>query len=241
MDLLKAGASQLNVSLSEHQLDQFETYFQELSDWNKRANLTAIVEYNAVQIKHFLESLTVCLTARDILAKSVIVPKRVLDVGTGAGLPGLALKIAFQEIELTLVDSVSKKTSFVTHMVEKLCLNNVLVHTGRSETLARESGLRDSFDLVVVRALAKLPLLLELCLPFCKIGGKLVALKHGGDWSEQESASNALKQLEGQIERVSTVLVNGLTDDRVVISIEKIKRTPERYPRAIGVPQKRPL
>ena len=126
-------------------------------------------------------------------------------------------------------------------MVEKLCLNNVLVHTGRSETLARESGLRDSFDLVVVRALAKLPLLLELCLPFCKIGGKLVALKHGGDWSEQESASNALKQLGGQIERVSTVLVDGLTDDRVVISIEKIKRTPERYPRAIGVPQKRPL
>ena len=241
MDLLKAGASQLNVSLSEHQLDQFETYFQELCDWNRRANLTAIVEYDAVQIKHFLDSLTICLTARNILAGSKTVPTRVLDVGTGAGLPGLALKIAFPEIELTLVDSVSKKTSFVTHMVEKLCLNNVLVHTGRSETLARESGLRDSFDLVVVRALAKLPLLLELCLPFCKIGGKLVALKHGGDWSEQESASNALKQLGGQIERVSTVLVNGLTDDRVVISIEKIKRTPERYPRAIGVPQKRPL
>ena len=241
MNLLKTGASQLNVSLSEDQLDQFEIYFQELCDWNKRANLTAIVQYDAVQIKHFLDSLTICLTARNILAGSKTVPTRVLDVGTGAGLPGLALKIAFPEIKLTLVDSVSKKTSFVTHMLEKLNLNGVSVHTGRSETLARESGLRDSFDLVVVRALAKLPLLLELCLPFCKIGGKLVALKHGGDWSEQESATNALKQLGGQIERVSTVLVNGLTDDRVVISVEKIQRTPERYPRAIGVPQKRPL
>ena len=241
MDLLKTGASQLDVSLSEQQLDQFETYFQELSDWNKRANLTTIVEYDAVQIKHFLDSLTVCLTARNILAASNTVPTRVLDVGTGAGLPGLALKLAFPEIELTLVDSVSKKTSFVTHMLEELELNDVSVRTGRSEALAREPGLRDSFDLVVVRALAKLPLLLELCLPFCKIGGKLVALKHGGDWSEQESATNALKLLGGQIERVSTVLVDGLTDDRVVISVEKTRRTPERYPRAIGVPQKRPL
>ena len=241
MELLNTGASQLDLSLSELQLDQFETYFQELSDWNKRANLTAIVEYEAVQVKHFLDSLTVCLTARDILAGSAQTSTRVMDVGSGAGLPGLALKLAFPEIELTLVESVAKKTAFLTHMLEKLGLDGVSVHTGRAESLAREPDLRDSFDLVVVRALAKLPLLLELCLPFCKSGARLVALKHGGDWSEQESATNALKELGGQIERVSTVLVEGLTDDRIVISVEKTKPTPANYPRAVGIPGKRPL
>ncbi|MEC8911238.1 MAG: 16S rRNA (guanine(527)-N(7))-methyltransferase RsmG, partial [Chloroflexota bacterium] len=199
MELLNTGASQLDLSLSELQLDQFETYFQELADWNKRANLTAIVEYEAVQVKHFLDSLTVCLTARDILAGSAQASTRVMDVGSGAGLPGLALKLAFPEIELTLVESVAKKTAFLTHTLEKLGLDGVSVHTGRAESLAREPDLRDSFDLVVVRALAKLPLLLELCLPFCKSGARLVALKHGGDWSEQESATNALKELGGQI------------------------------------------
>ena len=241
MELLNTGASQLDLSLSELQLDQFETYFQELADWNKRANLTAIVEYEAVQVKHFLDSLTVCLTARDILARSAQASTRVMDVGSGAGLPGLALKLAFPEIELTLVESVAKKTAFLTHTLEKLGLDGVSVHTGRAESLAREPDLRDSFDLVVVRALAKLPLLLELCLPFCKSGARLVALKHGGDWSEQESATNALKELGGQIERVSTVLVEGLTDDRIVISVEKTKPTPANYPRAVGIPGKRPL
>jgi len=241
MSLLKAGAAQLDITLSEHQLDQFETYYQELADWNKRANLTAIIEYEAVQVKHFLDSLTVCLTARDILAGSAQTQTRVIDVGAGAGLPGLALKLAFPEIELVLVESVAKKTAFLDHMVETLELDGVSVHTGRSEDLAREPDLRDSFDLVVVRALAKLPLLLEFCLPFCKTGGKLVALKHGGDWSEQESAANALKELGGHIDRVSTVLVDGLTDDRIVISVEKTMPTPANYPRTVGIPGKRPL
>jgi len=241
MDLLKIGASQLDLYLSEDQLDQFETYFQELADWNKRANLTAIIEYEATQIKHFLDSLTVCLTARDILTGSAQAPTRVIDVGAGAGLPGLALKIVFPEIELALLESVAKKTAFMNHMVEKLGLDGVTVHNGRSEYLARDKDLRDSFDLVVVRALAKLPLLLEFCLPFCKTGGRLVALKHGGDWSEQESAANALKELNGHIERVSTVLVDGLTDDRIVISVKKTGPTPDSYPRAVGIPGKRPL
>ena len=241
MERLKAGASQLDIAISERQLDQFETYYEELADWNKRANLTAIIAYEDVQTKHFLDSLTVCLTAREILAGSAQSRVRVIEVGAGAGLPGLALKIAFPDIELALVESVAKKTAFLTHMVEKLEMDGVSVHTCRSEELAREEGFRDAFDLVLARALAKLPLLLEFCLPFCKTGGRLVALKHGGDWSEQESAANALKELGGHIERVSTVLVDGLTDDRVVISIEKTKPTPERYPRAVGVPGQRPL
>ncbi|SVA15126.1 uncharacterized protein METZ01_LOCUS67980 [marine metagenome] len=237
MGLLKTGASQLGVALSDEQLEQFEVYFHELADWNKRANLTAIIEYKAVQVKHFLDSLTVCLTAREYLAG----PVRVMDVGAGAGLPGLALKLAFPEMELALVESVGKKTAFLEHLVATLGLEEVSVHTGRAEDLAREEGLRDAFDLVVVRALAKLPLLLEFSLPFCKTGGRLVALKHGGDWSEQGSAANALKELGGHIERVSTVLLEGLTDNRIVISVEKTKPTPERYPRGVGIPGKRPL
>ena len=227
----------MSVALSEEQLDQFETYFQELADWNQRANLTAIIEYEDVQVKHFLDSLTVYLTAREYLSG----PVRVMDVGAGAGLPGLALKLAFPDMKLALVESVKKKTAFLHHIVEKLGLEDVSIYTGRAEDLAREKDLRDAFDLVTVRALAKLPLLLEFSLPFCKTGGRLVALKHGGDWSEQESAANALAELGGHIERVSTVLLEGLTDDRIVISVQKIGPTPSRYPRAVGIPGKRPL
>jgi 16S rRNA (guanine527-N7)-methyltransferase len=164
-----------------------------------------------------------------------------MDVGAGAGLPGLALKLAFPDIKLALVESAKKKAAFLHHIVEKLGLEDVSIYTGRAEELAREKGLRDAFDLVAVRALAKLPLLLEFSLPFCKPGGRLVALKHGGDWSEQESAANALSELGGHIERVSTVLLEGLTDDRIVISIVKTGPTPSRYPRAVGIPGKRPL
>ena len=237
MGLLKAGAAQLSVALSEEQLDQFETYFQELADWNQRANLTAIIEYEDVQVKHFLDSLTICLTAREHLAG----PVRVMDVGAGAGLPGLALKLAFPDIKLALVESAKKKAAFLHHIVEKLGLEDVSIYTGRAEELAREKDLRDAFDLVAVWSLAKLPLLLEFSLPFCKPGGRLVALKHGGDWSEQESAANALSELGGHIEKVSTVLLEGLTDDRIVISIVKTGPTPSRYPRAVGIPGKRPL
>ncbi len=241
MELLKNGATDLGVALSDQQLDQFETYFHELADWNKRANLTAIIEYEAVQVKHFLDSLTVWLTAGDVLAGSTDTPVRVMDVGSGAGLPGLALKIAFPDIELALVESVAKKTAFMRHVVETLELDGVSVYTGRAEELARGKDLRDGFDLVVVRALAKLPLLLEFGLPFCKTGGSLVALKHGGDGTEQDEAANALSELNGFIERVSTVRLEGLTDDRVVISVKKTAPTPSRYPRAVGVPGKRPL
>ena len=223
--------------MSEEQLDQFETYYRELADWNQRVNLTSIIEYEDVQVKHFLDSLTVCLTAREYLAG----PVRVMDVGAGAGLPGLALKLAFPDLKIALVESAKKKAAFLHHIVETLGLEDVSVYTGRAEDLAREKDLRDAFDLVAVRALAKLPLLLELSLPFCKTGGRLVALKHGGDWSEQESAANALAELGGHIERVSTVLLEGLTDDRIVISVEKTGPTPARYPRAVGIPGKRPL
>lgn len=241
MELLKKGAIELGVTLSDRQLDQFEIYFHQLTEWNKRANLTAIIEYDAVQVKHFLDSLTVWLTAKEVLESSASRPIRVMDVGSGAGLPGLALKIAFPDIQLALVESVAKKTSFIRHVIDTLNLEGVSVYTGRAEELARGNDLRDRFDMVVVRALAKLPLLLEFGLPFCKTDGCLVAFKHGGDGTEQDEAANALSELNGFIERVSTVRLEGLTDDRVVILIRKTGATPKRYPRSVGVPGKRPL
>ena len=241
MELLKKGAIELGVTLSDRQLDQFEIYFHQLTEWNKRANLTAIIEYDAVQVKHFLDSLTVWLTAKEVLESSGSRPIRVMDVGSGAGLPGLALKIAFPDIQLALVESVAKKTSFMRHVIDTLNLEGVSVYTGRAEELARGNDLRDRFDMVVVRALAKLPLLLEFGLPFCKTDGCLVAFKHGGDGTEQDEAANALSELNGFIERVSTVRLEGLTDDRVVILIRKTGATPKRYPRSVGVPGNRPL
>ena len=245
MEFLIVGAAQLGISLSDVQLDQFETYFRELTDWNQRANLTSITGYEEVQVKHFLDSLTVCLAAGDLLARQARaptqVPVRVIDVGSGAGLPGLALKLVFPGIQLSLVESVAKKTAFLEHLTATLGLEGVLVHTGRAEDLAREEDLRDAFDLAVVRGVAKLPLLLEYCLPFCKTGGRLVALKHGGDGRELDDAANALTELGGRIEKAATVLIEGLTDDRVVISVEKTGPTPERYPRRVGIPAKRPL
>ena len=231
----------MGISLSDAQLDQFETYFQELTDWNQRANLTSITAYDDVQVKHFLDSLTVCLVAEEVLAGPARVPARVIDVGAGAGLPGLALKLVFPEIQLSLLESVGKKTVFLEHLSAKLGLEGVSVHTGRAEALAREVGLRDSFDLVVVRGVAKLSLLLEYCLPYCKTGGKLVALKHGGDGRELGAAANALAELGGRIEKVVPVELEGLSDDRVVIAVEKTGPTPERYPRRVGIPAKRPL
>lgn len=231
----------MGIALSDSQLDQFESFFHELADWNQRANLTAIIEYDAVQLKHFLDSLTVYLVASEILADQARVPARVIDIGAGAGLPGLALKLAFPEIHVSLVESVAKKTAFMEHLSAELGLEDVAVYTGRAEDLAREEGLRDAFDLVVVRAVARLPLLLEYSLPFCKTGGKVVALKHGGDGQELEDAANALSKLGGRIEKVVPVELEGLTDDRVVISVEKTKPTPAQYPRTVGIPAKRPL
>lgn len=245
MELLLTGASQLGISLSEGQLDQFETFFHELSEWNQRANLTAITGYEEVQVKHFLDSLTVCLAAGEILTRAASasrqIPVHVIDVGAGAGLPGLALKLAFPGLRLSLVESVAKKTAFLEHVSAKLGLEDVNVHTGRAEVLARQENLRNAFDLAVVRGVAKLPLLLEYCLPFCKAGGRLVALKHGGDGRELDAAANALAELGGRIEQVVPVELEGLTDDRVVIAAAMTGPTPERYPRRTGIPAKRPL
>ena len=240
MKPLAEGARGLGINLSSGQLEQFEIYYRELTDWNERANLTAITGYEEAQVRHFLDSLTVCLPYREA-EEGLPSTIRVVDVGSGAGFPGLPLKLAFPDLELHLIESVGKKTAFLEHICGALGLDEVTVHTGRAETLAREPELRDGFDLALVRGVARMSLLLEYALPFCRVGGKTVALKHGGLETELAEAEFALSELGGKIVGVFPVSLPGLTDNRVAAAFEKVAPTPERYPRRVGIPAKRPL
>ena len=237
METLAQGAGEAGVFLTGEQLDQFEMYYQELARWNRRVNLTSITGYQEVQVGHFLDSLTVCLAALECLSSS----SRVVDVGAGGGFPGLPLKLGFPGIHLVLLDSVGKKAAFLEHLVSLLALDGVEVLTGRAEDLAHRPELRESFDLALARGLARLPVLLEYSLPFCRVGGKTVAHKHGGLDEEMKGAQRALEALGGRLGAVVPVQVTGLTDDRVLVVVEKVAATPERYPRRPGTPAKRPL
>ena len=244
MQLLAEGAESLGIYLSKVQIGQFELYYRELTEWNRRANLTAIAGYEATQVKHFLDSLTVCLpfvNGDQPIAGGLAGIDRVVDVGSGAGFPGLPLKLAFPRVELHLIESVGKKTAFLQHVVQLLELEDVVVHTGRAESLARQDGLRESFDLALVRGVARLSLLLEFALPFCRVGGFTVAHKHGGVKAELAEAEFALSELGGRTMGVFPITLEGLTDNRVVVAYEKVVPCPERYPRRVGIPAKRPL
>ena len=237
MEILARGARDLGMELTPHQLDLFEAYYRELADWNQRVNLTAITGYEEVQVKHFLDSLTVCQAAPVGPAAAM----RVIDVGAGAGLPGLPLKLAFPDIHLAMVESVGKKARFLEHLVATLSLSGVEVLTGRAEELARQPRLRESFDLAVSRGVAKLPSLLEYTLPFCAPGGRVAAWKRGGVEEEIASAVSALAALGGSMPEVYPVVLNCLADGRVLVVVQKIGPTPARYPRRPGIPDKRPL
>ena len=240
MALLDAGARALGISLSEGQLEQFQLYYRELAEWNQRMNLTAITGYDETQVRHFVDSLTVCLAYGES-AHGLTGVTKVVDVGSGAGFPGVPLKLAFPHMELHLIESVAKKTAFLEHLVSTLEMDRVLVHQGRAETLARQPDLRDGFDLAMVRGVAHMSLLLEYALPFCRIGGKVLALKHGGLEPELAEAEFALLELGGREVGVFPVMLPGLTDNRVVAAFEKIASTTGRYPRRVGIPAKRPL
>ena len=239
MQLLAQSAPELGLSINTSQLEQFDTYYRELADWNTRMNLTSVIDYAEVQVKHFLDSLTVL----PALGASLSPDARVVDVGAGAGFPGLPLKLVYPDIQLTLVESTGKKASFLRHIVETLDLSGVDVHTGRAEDLAHRPELRGACDLALARGLARLPTLLEYTLPFARPGGLVAAWKHGGEGlkSELDSARKALQIVGGRVRSIYAVKATGLEDNRVVVIIEKVKDTPEEYPRRSGVPRKQPL
>lgn len=240
MDLLIGGAGELGLTLSAEQIQGFRLYYQLLCAWNRRVNLTAITEAEEVQRRHFLDALTV-LAVLDGGQSPSQEPLRLLDLGTGAGFPGVPLKIVRPELRLTLLEATAKKTRFLAALVEALRLEGVEVLTGRAEELAHHPRYREAYDVVVGRGVAKLPTLVELALPFCREGGRLIAQKKGSLTAEIQNATMALNLLGGRLVEVRPVALQDLPDGRSLLIIEKIAPTPETYPRRSGIPFRRPL
>jgi 16S rRNA (guanine527-N7)-methyltransferase len=234
--ILYKGAQQFNLSLTEAQLRAFELYSQELIAWNQSINLTRIVEPREIAVKHFLDSLSVCLALPDLS-----LPFFMIDVGSGAGFPGLPLKIARPGIELTLVESTAKKTAFLRHMVDVLNLTGVTVLTARAEEAGRRPNHRQRYDVAAARAVAPLPVLAEYTLPLVKVGGRVIIQKGKNPTAELKDAAKALEILGGQVKQILPVSVPGLEAARHLLIIQKDKATPEQYPRRPGRPAKRPL
>ncbi len=238
MEKLNIGAKKLGLYLTPGQLKQFHIYYQELVDWNQRVNLTAITDYEDVQIKHFLDSLSVTLAWQQPIANTSF---RLIDVGTGAGIPGLALKILFPDIRLVLLDSTTKKAAFLQYLKNTLGLDNIEIVVGRAEEVAHQAQYREQFDLVLSRGVASLPTLVELTLPFCTIGGSFIAQKKGAIDLELSQANKAISLLGGSLREVKKIDLEEFTDERRLIIIDKVSPTPQQYPRRPGMPAKRPI
>ncbi len=238
MESLEAGAGRLGLQLSAKQLEQFHIYWEELVEWNQRVNLTGITGYQEVQTKHFLDSLTVSLAWPPSRANATI---RIIDVGTGSGIPGIPLKIVFPGVRLVLLEATEKKAAFLHHISNRLMLADIEVVTGRAEDAAHQRQYRDSFDIVVSRAVAPLVTLAELALPFCKVGGRFIAQKKGGLVPEISRAEQAIKLLGGRLREIMNIELEEFPDNRQLVVIDKELATPEPYPRRPGIPSKRPL
>jgi 16S rRNA (guanine527-N7)-methyltransferase len=237
MEKLASGARRLGLRLTHRQLEQFQLYYQELIEWNRRLNLTAITGYETVQVKHFLDALTVVLAVRSPSGRGI----RLIDVGTGAGIPGIPLKIVMPDVELVLLDATKKKANFLQHIVNKLDLKGVAVVVGRAEEIAHQPEYRQQFDLVLSRAVANLPVLVELTLPFCATGGRFIAQKKGDRKDEVQEAQGAIELLGGRLTELRKIELSEFDDERWLVVIDKVRETPPSYPRRPGIPAKRPL
>ena len=236
MEKLVLRAQELfHVHLTGRQVMALVTYERELLDWNQKYNLTAIRDAESIRTKHFLDSFS-C-----VLAWGPNPPYRLIDVGTGAGFPGLAIKILYPGMKLTLVESVGKKAMFCEHMVRMLGLENVDVIKGRAEELGQLPVHREKYDWAVARAVANMNVLSEYLLPFVKVGGTMIAQKGESGPAEAQSAEKAMKLLGGKLKQVVSVNLPGVADDRYLVLVDKSAATPPRYPRKAGMPMKQPL
>lgn len=228
-----AGA--LGVNLTNFQVQQFLTYYEMLKEWNEIINLTAITNYDDVMKKHFVDSMSL-IKAYDVTKRS-----SVIDVGTGAGFPGLVLKIAFPELQMTLLDSINKRIQFLDAVIDKLSLSGVETIHGRAEDFAKLGKLREKYDLCVSRAVANLSTLSEYCLPFVNIKGLFIAYKSEKVFEETEVAGKAISVLGGKIKKQIEFQLPDSDIYRNLVVIEKSKTTPGKFPRKAGIPAREPL
>lgn len=233
LDQFKKGLSDLNIDLTEKQIEQFLKYYEILVETNKVMNLTAITEFDEVIEKHFLDSLS--LVRVFDLNRNV----KILDLGTGAGFPGIPLKITFPEIDIVLADSLNKRVKFLNEVVETLQLKQVEMVHGRAEELAKNKKYREQFDLCTSRAVANLSSLSEYCIPFVKEGGRFISYKSGEIEEEVDQAKRAIHVLGGKLDQVYKFDLH--EQKRSFVIIEKVKKTPAVYPRKAGTPTKEPL
>lgn len=236
------SAKNIAVTLNEVQAQQFSRYFDLLREWNQRINLTAIVDEQGVLLRHFIDSLTVLRALPEAINMlNSMQSLRVIDIGTGAGFPGIPLKIARPDLEVTLVDGTAKKLRFCDEVIAQLGLRNIQTLQGRAEDLGHENEHREAYDVVVARAVAPLPTLLEYLLPLTHIGGCCVAMKGSEAEVETAQAAPAITKLGGQLKRVEQVALPGLPDKRALIIIDKVSPTLHIYPRPGGAPRNSPL
>ena len=234
---MQNGAIGLGVRLNKDQVDQFERYYRGLVEWNARMNLTAITGWEDVQRRHFLDSLTLS----GFLIAEQLENCRFIDIGSGAGLPGIPMKIAFPGLTGVLIDATERKIRFLRSMIDRLALPGLEARTGRAEDMGHRPEMREQFDLVLARAVAPMAILAELTLPFCRIGGHVVVHKTLGAADEIRAARYAIEALGGLTRReLLSELPDGVTQSLLLV-IEKITKTPDRYPRRPGIPAKRPL
>lgn len=225
----------LGIRLTNVQKRQFDRYYELLIEWNRVMNLTGITEYDEVNLKHFTDSLTI------VRIKEMKNVSTMIDVGTGAGFPGIPIKIAFPHIKVTLLDSLNKRIKFLNQIVEELELNDVVTLHGRAEDYAKKEEYREQFDLCASRAVANLSTLSEYCLPFIKKGGCFVSYKSAESDEEIKMSEKALDILGGKIEKIDKFTLPGSDMGRALVMIEKVKNTLRKYPRKAGVPSKEPL
>ncbi|MCM3239621.1 16S rRNA (guanine(527)-N(7))-methyltransferase RsmG [Heyndrickxia oleronia] len=223
------------ISLSSKQLQQFERYFELLVEWNEKMNLTAITEKNDVYLKHFFDSITASFYV------NFNEPLKICDVGAGAGFPSIPLKICFPEIKVTIVDSLQKRISFLDNLSKELELKDTFFYHDRAETFAQKSEHREQYDLVTARAVARMSVLSELCIPLVKQNGLFVAMKAANANEELQAASKALKLLGAEVEAIHSFTLPYEESERNIIVINKNKQTPKKYPRKPGTPNKLPL
>jgi len=236
MDLMyfKELLQSIQIYLTEKQFDQFIKYYEMLVEKNKVMNLTAITEWDEVVLKHFVDSLTVAKYYE-------IKDQRVVDLGTGAGFPGIPLKIAFPELKIVLVDSLNKRIKFLQEVIDTLKLEKIEAVHGRAEDIGRSPEYREGFDLCVSRAVANLSTLSEYCLPLVKVNGRFISYKAGHMEEELERSKQAIYRLGGKIEGVQPFELPGSDIHRNFIIVKKENKTPKVYPRAAGKPSKEPL